>query len=268
MRGSKGTAIRTRSDPPAAGAAVLPPPHAGEGWGGGYGAAQCHRVFGREQRSIGEVRHHPETFQAGAHADRRDAAVEQRDVAAEFVDDVADEPGPLAGREQRMRADELSDDAASLDVADQRDRHVGGLGEAHIGDVAGPQIDLGRAAGAFDQHEIGRRGEAAEGGKHHRQQGRRQRTVVACRGGAVDPAGDNDLRHALGLRLQQDRVHIAGRGDAAGARLQGLRAADLAAIDGDRGIVRHVLRLERAHLETAPGEGAPEAGDDQRLADI
>ena len=36
-----------------------------------------------------------------------------------------------------------------------------------------------------------------------------------------------------------------------GARLQRLRAADLAAVGGDRGVVRHVLRLERPHLEAA-----------------
>ena len=57
-------------------------------------------------------------------------------------------------------------------------------------------------------------------------------------------------------------------GDAGGAGLQGLGAADLAAVGGDGGVVRHVLRLERAHAEAAVGEGAGEAGDDQRLADV
>ncbi len=36
----------------------------------------------------------------------------------------------------------------------------------------------------------------------------------------------------------------------------------------DAGIVRHVLRLERRHLQPAIGEGAAEPGNDQRLADI
>src|SRR5204863_9503967 len=47
-----------------------------------------------------------------------------------------------------------------------------------------------------------------------------------------------------------------------------LGAADLAAIGSDGSIVRHVLRLERPHPETAPREGARQTGDDQRLADI
>ena len=39
--------------------------------------------------------------------------------------------------------------------------HVRRLGKAHIGDVAGAQIDLGRAAGALDEDEIGRPRRAA-----------------------------------------------------------------------------------------------------------
>ena len=56
--------------------------------------------------------------------------------------------------------------------------------------------------------------------------------------------------------------------DAGGAGLQRLGAADLAAGGGDGGVVGHVLRLERADAEAAVGEGAGEAGDDQRLADV
>ena len=53
-----------------------------------------------------------------------------------------------------------------------------------------------------------------------------------------------------------------------GARLQRLGAADLAAVDGDGGVVRHVLRLERRHLEAAPHQRARQARDERRLADI
>jgi hypothetical protein len=61
-------------------------------------------------------------------------------------------------------------------------------------------------------------------------------------------------------------VH-AGR-HAGSAGLQGLGAADLAAVGGDGGVVRHVLRLERTHAQAALGQGARQAGHDQRLADI
>src|SRR5205807_8291636 len=42
----------------------------------------------------------------------------------------------------------------------------------------------------------------------------------------------------------------------------------LATLRRHGGIVRHVLRLERSHLEATPGEGARQPRDDQRLADI
>ena len=53
-----------------------------------------------------------------------------------------------------------------------------------------------------------------------------------------------------------------------GARLQRLGAADLAAVRGHGGVVRHVLRLERQHAQAAPGEGAAKPGDQQGLADV
>src|SRR5262249_4844669 len=70
------------------------------------------------------------------------------------------------------------------------------------------------------------------------------------------------------LWLEQYRIHVHGRRRARGARLQRLGAADLAAVRRHRGIVRHVLRLERPHPQTAGGEQAREAGDDQRPSDV
>ena len=97
---------------------------------------------------------------------------------------------------------------------------------------------------------------------------RRQLPVIARRRAALYPAAQHDLRRAVRLRLQQHRVHVADRRDAAGPRLQRLRPADLAAICRHRGVVRHVLRLERPHPEPAPRKGARQPGDEQRLADI
>src|ERR1700731_5349048 len=47
--------------------------------GGRVGATglQRHRIFGREQCCVGEIRYDAETGEAGALADRRDAAIEQ-----------------------------------------------------------------------------------------------------------------------------------------------------------------------------------------------
>jgi len=58
-------------------------------------------------------------------------------------------------------------------------------------------------------------------------------------------AVDDHLRAAVAGRLEQHGVEIGMRVDARGHRLQCLRAADFAAVDGHCAIERHVLRLER-----------------------
>ena len=70
------------------------------------------------------------------------------------------------------------------------------------------------------------------------------------------------------MRLQQHRVHRDARLGVAGARLQRLGAADLAAIRRHRRVVRHVLRLKRQHLEPVARQRAGKARKQQRLADI
>jgi hypothetical protein len=37
----------------------------------------------------------------------------------------------------------------TVDVADQHHRHLGGARKAHVGDVAGAQVDLGGRAGTL-----------------------------------------------------------------------------------------------------------------------
>ena len=157
-----------------------------------------------------------------------------------------------ARRQHRMGADQAGDHAAAVDVADQHHRHIGRLGKAHIGDVAGAQIDLGRAPRALDQDDVGALPDPREALQHLRQQlalrlpYSRARIVPKRRPCTID------LRAGLALRLEQHRVHVDRRREPRRARLQRLRPADLAAIGGHRGIVRHVLRLERRDLQPAP----------------
>ena len=113
------------------------------------------------------------------------------------------------------------------------------------------QIDLGSAARALDQHQIGLGLQACETVEDRRQQPRLHRLEIPRRRVADGLAQHDDLRADIALRLQQHRVHVHRGGDPAGPRLQRLRPADLAAVGGHRGIVRHVLRLERPHLQAA-----------------
>ncbi len=200
--------------------------------------------------------------------DDREPVVEQADVAAKLVDDIAAEPRPLGWLKNRPGADQAGDHAASIDVGNQDDRNICRFGEAHVGDVAGTQIDLRRAAGAFDQQEVTFPREPREAFQDDGQQLRLQVLVVARLGGAEDPPLYHDLRANLRLRFQQHRVHVGRRRHAASASLQRLRSTDLAAIGGHCGIVRHVLRLERSNAQPAARIRSRQTCHDQRLADV
>ena len=103
--------------------------------------------------------------------------------------------------------------------------------------------------------------------KHVGQQLRLQILHLARRRPAEHLALHDHLRADLALRFQQHRVHVHRRRNTSRERLQRLRPADLAAIFGDGGVVRHVLRLERPDHEPAPHQRTREPRDEQRLAD-
>ena len=80
--------------------------------------------------------------------------IEQSRITPELVDQIAFQTLALAWLQQQVGAHEGRDHPATLDVADQHHRQIGGLGKAHVGDVARPQIDLGRTPRPLDQHQI------------------------------------------------------------------------------------------------------------------
>jgi len=79
---------------------------------------------------------------------------EQTDVAAKAVDDDPADAVAFRFGQQRQGPHHGGENAAAIDVGDQQDRTVRGLGKAHVGDIVRSQIDLGRAAGAFDDNRV------------------------------------------------------------------------------------------------------------------
>ena len=92
-------------------------------------------------------------------------------------------PRALLGLEQLERADEGGEDAAPVDVADQQHRGVGGVGDVHVDDVAGAQVDLGRAAGALDHDQVVAAAQPVEAAGDQRAQ------LGLARGGTRRPTG-------------------------------------------------------------------------------
>ncbi len=231
-------------------------------------AREPQHVLRRQARGVGEMRHEAEGRPAGPLGDHPHAVGEQARIAAEAVDEEAGDQGGILRVDHGLRADEARDHPAPVDVADQHHRRVGGPGEAHIGDVARPQVHLGGRARALDEDQIGLRGEAREAVEDGRHQPGLPGLVVARLHGGDHPPLHHHLGADLALRLQQHRVHVDRGRHPGGPGLQRLRAADLAAVRGDGGVVRHVLRLERAHPQAPVGEGARQPRHDQRLADV
>ena len=139
------------------------------------------------------------------------ALFEQAGVAAELVDDEADDGRGVVRRERRFDAENLGENAAAIDVADQRDRAVRSAGEAHIGDVALAQVDLGCAARAFDEHEIGLCAHARIAVEHGAHELGFERLIFARPRIADDLALHDDLRADFALRLEQHRIHVHAR---------------------------------------------------------
>ena len=68
----------------------------------------------------------------------------------------------VLGRKDRLRADELGNHTATVNIADKDHRDAGRLGETHVGNVACAQVDLGRAPCPFDQDKVGPRAQAVK----------------------------------------------------------------------------------------------------------
>ncbi|MDR9033675.1 hypothetical protein FEP52_03080 [Burkholderia multivorans] len=224
-------------------------------------------VLSIEQQPV-QIRQHAEHRLARLRAQPVEARLQQRDIAAEAVDHEAAHARALAVRQACERADEMREHAAAVDVGDQHDRTVDALGKAHVRDVAFAQVDLGRAAGTFDDHRVVTRAQPRVRFEHRIE---RDRLVVVIRARVqvrARLAVDDHLRAAIAGRLQQHRIEIRMRRDAGGQRLQRLRAADLAAVGRDRAVERHVLRLERRDAHAGAARKAAQARDERALARV
>ena len=140
--------------------------------------------------------------------------------------------------------------------------------EPHVGDIARAQIDFGRRPGPFHHHQIALRLEPAIA-RHDF--GQEIAPCLAEIGGPQRPAHlamNDQLRGPVGLRLEQHRVHIGVQRRACGQSLQRLRPADFATVFCHRGIVGHILRLERQDTQSAIGQRPAQARDQNRFANV
>ena len=216
-------------------------------------------VFGIEPQARHE-RHNAEDGLAGTCFDPIDAGFEQRRITAEFVDDHTFDARPFRFRKTRERADDLREDAASIDIGNENHGAIGRFGESHVRNIALAQIDFGWAARAFHEHEIVLCPQSFKRFEH----GLHRDGLVRMIGARIEVAArlpmHDHLRADVAVRLEQHRIHIRMRFDARSQRLPRLGAADFAAVDGDGAVERHILRLERCDAQAgARGDSAKRA---------
>jgi len=144
-------------------------------------AVEGDAVLRRKLAGCREERHDAERDKAGVLANGRKGPVEEPYVAAELVDD--DTLGAAPATSGARRAWVPTSDAMTpprSNVADQHDRHVGGLGKAHIWRWQRPRRRLtsAGAAGAFDEDDCGGRSQPREALEDARHEGRLEVVVV------------------------------------------------------------------------------------------
>ena len=201
----------------------------------------AHDVFALDD-DVREPGHDADHFDAGLFFGEFHRVFEEREVAAEFVeDDPLYAAAVLA--EQLKGADDGGDGAAAVDVRDEQHGDVGLLRDAHVDDLRGVEVDLRGASRALADHHLvffvddGERlaqslqplahGEAA--------------VVVFIAGGVEYFAHQHDLRGGVFARLEQYRIHVCLRLNARRLGLHPLSASHLEAVGGDAGVIGHVL---------------------------
>ena len=111
------------------------------------------RVLGVQPELVG-VWQHPIGRTAGHGTQLAQPGFQQRGVTAEFVDDEAGDQRLVVGLEHRDRPEQMSEQAAAVDVADQDHRQVRGPGQPHVGDIRRPQVYFGRRTGSLADHRV------------------------------------------------------------------------------------------------------------------
>ena len=166
-------------------------------------------------------------------------------IPAELVDDDALDPSPFLFRQQHHRAQQGSEHAAQVDIPHQDYRSVGSLCHAHVDDVAFPQVNLRRAAGAFDHDAVGFFCQRIIDLFDSLPQSRFVPVIFHGRHVADDFSLDDYLALPVAGGFQQHRIHPDVRFNARRLGLGHLGPAHFQSVPGDKGIQGHVLRLER-----------------------
>ena len=118
------------------------------------GVVEHHGILCGQIRRAGQPGDHPETGPPGVRLDGAHPVIEQRGVTPKLVDHEAPDRRRIPRRQHSLCTGQAGDHAALVDVADQAHGNFDPPCESHVGDVAGPQVDFGGAAGPFHDDQF------------------------------------------------------------------------------------------------------------------
>ena len=145
--------------------------------------------------------------------------MEETRVAAKLVEDETSNQSPLRLGQERPRPVQMGERPATVDVRDQKHHRPPELPHPHVGHIDVPQIELGRAAGPFGNHQLELRLQGAKRGLDRRPQRRRPSSPRRATQLAIHLPHHHDLTAHVPLRLHQHRVHAHIRYDTGGQGL-------------------------------------------------
>ena len=194
--------------------------------------ADINGVFGL-QMEIHQIRQYAQYRFAGALLQPIQPRLQQGDITAKAVDHKTLDPRLLALGKQRQGADQMGKHPALVDIGNQDHRAIHRLGKAHIGDIAGAQVDLRWRTGALHHHH---RISGAQTLVRLQHRLHRHLFVIVVRHGihaAEGAAVDDHLGAGVAIGLEQHRIHVGMRRQPGGLGLYCLGAADFATVGGD-----------------------------------
>ena len=213
-----------------------------------------------------QIRHHTHYGQVRFFFQHGKAGPQDLHIAPELVDDQAPDAGTLVGFQQLHSAVQLREYAAPVDIARQQHRRIHQLCKAHVHDIVGFQVDLCRAARAFDHDNVVLGGKAVVGFQNVRDKAALHPEIIG--GGHLAPGSAiyDDLTAHIAAGLEQDGVHPHIRFCARSLCLHHLSTAHLRAVAGDEAVQGHVLAFKGCHTVAVLRKNAAQRRAQQAFA--
>ena len=213
-----------------------------------------------------QIRHHTHYGQVRFFFQHGKAGPQDLHIAPELVDDEPPDAGTLVGFQQLHGAVQLREYAAPVDIARQQHRCIHQLCKAHVNDIIRLQVDLCRAARAFDHDDVVLGGKAVVGFQNVRDKAALHPEIIG--GGHLAPGSAiyDDLTAHIAAGLEQDGIHPHIRFCARSLRLHHLRTAHLRAVAGDEAVQGHVLAFKGCHTVAVLRKNAAQRRAQQAFA--